>query len=98
MAATPITLQAGSTTAAGGSSCLPSTTTTVDTNSDIEPGNFSGFSARPPHVNISSPNLQAGGEICAPPLHPPPYRPSTSVPASNSVTINEPISRNAELV
>ncbi|KAI5389085.1 hypothetical protein KIW84_074657 [Lathyrus oleraceus] len=47
------------------------------------PGNFSGFSARPPHVNISSPNLQAGGEICAPPLHPPPYRPSTSVPASS---------------
>ncbi|KAL5056098.1 hypothetical protein RYX36_036780 [Vicia faba] len=46
-------------------------------------GNFSGFSARPPHINISSPNLQAGGEISVPPLHPPPYRPSTSVPASS---------------
>ncbi|XP_058760178.1 helicase protein MOM1-like isoform X2 [Vicia villosa] len=47
------------------------------------PGNFSGFSARPPHINTSSPNLQAGGGICAPPLHPPPYRSSTSVPTSS---------------
>ncbi|XP_058729772.1 helicase protein MOM1-like isoform X2 [Vicia villosa] len=47
------------------------------------PGNFSGFSARPPHINTSSLNLQAGGGICAPPLHPPPYRSSTSVPASS---------------
>ncbi|GAU36964.1 hypothetical protein TSUD_57420 [Trifolium subterraneum] len=49
-------------------------------------GNSSGISARRPHINSissSSRNLQAGGEIRARPLHPTPYRPSTSVPASS---------------